>query len=185
MKHGPLSLAFGSDAAPCEVVPKGPRLAAAQPRADGHRGAGASPSAAHTTMGKSPPPPPLLPTPPGAQPSLKSAYVAWVTRCWRTHGAAKVVRLHALRLPRDAAPPGLRVLPVGVTRGVQPGKVARMWTRPRADQEWLELKVWRFVASRETMYGGSVWSWELKFGVPRVGARGKTMNLVVHLVCSY
>ena len=57
--------------------------------------------------------------------------------------------------------------------------------RPRADQEWLELKVWPSVARRETRYGGSVWSWELKFGVPRVGARGQTMNLLVHLVCSY
>ena len=57
--------------------------------------------------------------------------------------------------------------------------------RPRADQEWLELKVWRFVACRETRYGGSVWSWELKFGVSRGGARGQTMNLLVHLVCSY
>ena len=38
---------------------------------------------------------------------------------------------------------------------------------------------------RETRYGGSVWSWELKFGVSRVGNRGQTMNLLVHLVCSY
>ena len=36
--------------------------------------------------------------------------MSWVTRCWRTHGAAKVVRLHGLELPAQAAPPGLRVL---------------------------------------------------------------------------
>ena len=42
--------------------------------------------------------------------SLKSAYVAWATRCWRTHGAAKVIRLQGLQLPTQAAPPGLRVL---------------------------------------------------------------------------
>ena len=57
--------------------------------------------------------------------------------------------------------------------------------RPRADQEWLELEVWRFVACRETRYGGSVWSWKLKFGVSRVQLRALTMNLLVHLVCSY
>lgn len=42
--------------------------------------------------------------------SLKGAYVAWAARCWRTHGAAKVVRLQGLQLPARAAPPGLRVL---------------------------------------------------------------------------
>ena len=36
--------------------------------------------------------------------------MSWVTRCWRTHGAAKVVRLHGLELSAQAAPPGLRVL---------------------------------------------------------------------------
>ena len=36
--------------------------------------------------------------------------MSWLTRCWRTHGAAKVVRLHGLELPAQAAPPGLRVL---------------------------------------------------------------------------
>ena len=40
--------------------------------------------------------------------------------------------------------------------------------RPRADQEWLELKVCASARPRETRYGGSVWSWELKFGVSRV-----------------
>ena len=36
--------------------------------------------------------------------------MSWLTRCWRTHGAAKVVRLHGLELSAQAAPPGLRVL---------------------------------------------------------------------------
>ena len=36
--------------------------------------------------------------------------MSWLTRCWRTHGAAKVVRLHGLELHAQAAPPGLRVL---------------------------------------------------------------------------
>ena len=46
--------------------------------------------------------------------SAASAYVSWVTRCWRTHAAAKVVRLQSLTelhaLAGEASPPSLRVL---------------------------------------------------------------------------
>ena len=46
--------------------------------------------------------------------SAASAYVSWVTRCWRTHAAAKVVRLQSLAdvraLAPHASPPQLRVL---------------------------------------------------------------------------